>query len=193
MRSGSDSDPISTLVALFETKGALAYGERVSQLEHALQCAVLAERDGADDALVTAALLHDIGHLVHRDAGGAFAAGIDDRHELLGARYLQRWFIPAVVRPIALHVQAKRYRVACEPGYWNGLSEASRFSLQLQGGAMSFDELRHFGEQEGSLQALALRRWDDLGKLEGLRLAPLEHFIERARRCLKPPGFQTSS
>lgn len=192
--SACDSpDVIAGLVALFEAKGSLAYGECVTQLEHALQCAMLAERDGADDALVTAALLHDIGHMVHRDAETAFEAGIDDCHERLGARYLQRWFVPAVTQPIALHVEAKRYLVACEPGYWNALSEVSRRSLQLQGGAMSFDELRRFSEQEGAFQALALRRWDDQGKAEGLRLAPLEYFLERARRCLRPAPTQTSS
>ncbi len=116
MSADDTFDPITGLAILFKAKGSLAYGESVTQLEHAIQCAMLAERDGADDALVTAALLHDVGHMVHHDAGNAFEAGVDDRHERLGARFLQRWFVPAVTEPIALHVEAKRYLVAFEPG-----------------------------------------------------------------------------
>lgn len=185
MNVGVDPDAITVLVTLFEAKGALEYGEEVTQLEHALQCATLAERNGADDALVTAALLHDVGHMVHRDAQSTFEAGIDDCHERLGARYLQRWFVPAVTQPVALHVEAKRYLVTCDPDYWNTLSAVSRRSLQLQGGVMSAGEARDFSQQQGAIQAIALRRWDDQAKSVGLSSAPLEYFLERARRCLK--------
>ena len=54
---------VNYLLELLEKKGSdIQYGnEAVTQLEHALQCAELAEQHGKSDAFITAALLHDIG------------------------------------------------------------------------------------------------------------------------------------
>jgi phosphonate degradation associated HDIG domain protein len=174
---------VEAVQRLFAAHGTLAYGESVNQIEHALQCATLAEAEGAADTLVVAALLHDLGHMLHRDAASALRAGEDDRHERLGAETLDRWFGPAVAEPVSLHVRAKRYLCAREPGYLERLSPVSTRTLALQGGPMDgpeavrFEQLAHFEE------AVRLRRWDDAAKTRGLATAPLSHFMERVRGC----------
>ena len=109
---------IDRIERLFADRGAEEYhGEAVSQLEHALQAAAAGEREGAAPELIVAALLHDIGHLIHSHGEDAAERGIDDRHEELGQRFLQQHFGPAVTEPVRLHVAAKRYLCAVEPGY----------------------------------------------------------------------------
>src|SRR5215471_663892 len=137
--------PIEQIFERFDRHGGDDYGgERVRQLEHALQCAALAEAEGAAPALITAALLHDIGHLIHDLGNGPAARGIDDRHERLGGDYLARWFGDAVTLPVRLHVPAKRYLTATDPGYFATLSPGSVRSLELQGGPFSPAETAGF-------------------------------------------------
>ena len=107
---------------LTKTGGERYGGEAISQLQHALQCASLAEAADASPALISAALLHDIGHLVDRHSEGAAAAGIDRLHEKIGAGYLEKAFGPAVSIPVLLHVAAKRYLCAVDSRYFGGLS-----------------------------------------------------------------------
>ena len=108
--------PIEQICGCFDRHGGNDYGgERVRQLEHALQCAALAEAEGAEATLITAALLHDIGHLIHDLGDSPGARGIDDRHELRGREWLARWFGEAVTEPVRLHVNAKRYLTATRP------------------------------------------------------------------------------
>lgn len=165
---------VDDVVALYERWGHHRYDEAISQLDHGLQCAALALRDGATDELVVAALLHDVGHLLHLDAtGGGGPADEDLDHESVGARYLSGLFGPAVTAPIAAHVRAKRYLCRVDAGYLAGLSDGSRRSLALQGGPMSDDESRRFAAATGATDAVALRRWDDAGKVDGLEVAPL--------------------
>jgi phosphonate degradation associated HDIG domain protein len=162
---------------LFEERGAAAYhGEAVSQTEHALQTAWAAEKAGASAALVTAALLHDLGHLLHGLPEDCAEQGIDDRHEELAVRWLQRHFGADVTEPIRLHVQAKRYLCATDADYLNRLSPASVRSLKLQGDPMSADEAERFRQSPHAAAAIALRRWDDEAKVEGLQTPGLEHF-----------------
>src|SRR5579863_69395 len=106
------ADFLDEIGAAFARHGGDLYGERVTQLDHALQCAALAEAEGADEALIAAALLHDYGHLFEGRGDAAERDGRDLRHEAHGARALGRWFGPPVTRPIALHVAAKRYLCA---------------------------------------------------------------------------------
>ena len=164
---------IEDLLALYETEAAdRAYDERVSQLDHALQCADLARAAGAEDALVAAALLHDVGHLL--DSGTAHrGTAADDRHEATGARYLRERFGPAVTAPIALHVAAKRYLCGTEPGYLARLSEGSVHSLGLQGGPMTAEEAEAFRARPHWADAVQLRRWDDEAKVVGMTSTPL--------------------
>jgi phosphonate degradation associated HDIG domain protein len=160
----------------FAEHGADVYGERVTQLEHALQCAALAEAEGASDALIAAALLHDYGHLFEERGDAAEREGIDRRHEAFGARKLRRWFGPDVTRPIALHVAAKRYLCAAEPAYQAALSPASILSLRLQGGPYTAAQRRRFERAPFASDAIRLRRWDDAGKAEGARAPTLDHY-----------------
>jgi phosphonate degradation associated HDIG domain protein len=168
------------LADLFERKGSNAYlGEPVSQEEHALQAAWLAERDGASDALVVAALLHDIGHFLDDIPEDLAEQGIDGRHEAAGSSWLSRVFGPEVIDPVRLHVPAKRYLCATEPTYLAGLSPASRLSLQLQGGPFTSDEIRRFEAEPYHRAAVRLRRWDDAAKIPGLLVPGLDHYRDR--------------
>lgn len=173
---------IDRIFILFREKGQGAYfGEAVTETEHALQSAHLAERSGAAAELIVAALLHDIGHLLHGLPEDVAERGIDGRHEVGGAAWLQRHFGPAVVDPVRLHVAAKRYLCAVEPAYHVGLSEASQRSLQLQGGPMSPEEVRRFEQEPRFRAAVAVRRWDDGAKVPGLTVPDLDHY----RPCLE--------
>ncbi|WP_425396017.1 phosphonate degradation HD-domain oxygenase [Aeoliella sp.] len=170
---------------MFEKHGGSMYGgEAVTQQEHALQAAWLAEQQHSSDALVTAALLHDVGHLLHDLPDDAPDRGIDDQHEDLAAEWLQRHFPPEVVEPVRLHVESKRYLCATEPGYWEALSEPSRQSLELQGGAMNETECEQFRQGEHFEAALQLRRWDDEAKVAGLKTPAVAHFLEFVDRVV---------
>ena len=164
--------PIEQIEKLFRDQGDSQYGfEAVSQLEHALQAAMLAELEQSPPGLIAAALLHDIGHLLHNLPDDATEQGIDDRHEELGQR-----------------VDAKRFLCAVESDYEAGLSEPSRQSMALQGGVMTADEARHFKALEFGSDAARLRRWDDAAKVVGLATPPLSHFLQTVADCLAEPG-----
>jgi phosphonate degradation associated HDIG domain protein len=168
---------VDQLFALFLAKGQGAYfGEDVTETEHALQCVCLAERSGAGSELIAAALLHDVGHLLHGLAEDVAEQGLDARHEEGGAAWLARHFPTAVVAPVRLHVAAKRYLCAVEPDYLMGLSPASQLSLRLQGGSFTPDEVCRFEEEPWFREALLLRRWDDAAKVPGLAVPTLEHY-----------------
>ena len=170
------ADFIDEIFQAFAARGADSYGEHVTQLDHALQCAGLAEAEGADDQLVAAALLHDYGHLFEGRGDAAERDGRDAQHEAHGARALRRWFGPQVAGPVALHVAAKRYLCAAEPGYQDALSPASVLSLKLQGGPFTPAQCRRFERSRFAADAVRLRRWDDAGKAPGAPTAGLEHY-----------------
>lgn len=179
---------IETIRELFAQRGNSQYGhEAVSQLEHALQAAALAESDDASDALITASLLHDVGHLLHDLPDDAPDQGIDDRHEELAAVWLTDHFREAVSEPARLHVAAKRYLCATSGSYRQHLSPPSQLSLQLQGGPMSSDEVAAFRAHPWSNDAVRLRIWDDQAKVSDLRTPDLEYFLKYVQRCL-PAG-----
>jgi phosphonate degradation associated HDIG domain protein len=168
--------PVDKIFRAFAERGGEAYGEGVSQLDHALQCAWLAQGEGAGEPLIAAALLHDYGHLFEGRGQAAEREGRDARHEVHGARMLRRWFGPEVVGPVALHVAAKRYLCAAEPAYEDALSPASRLSLTLQGGRFTDAQSRRFERGRFSAEAVRLRRWDDAGKVAGRVPPGLEHY-----------------
>jgi phosphonate degradation associated HDIG domain protein len=165
------------ILQLMRERGASRYGhEAVSQIEHAIQAASLAVAEGASAAEIVAALLHDIGHLLHGLPDDAPDQGIDDRHEELAARWLQRRFGPEVVEPVRLHVAAKRYLCTVEPGYREQLSPPSLQSLALQGGPMTDAEAADFRAGPHASAAISLRRRDDAAKVPDLETLPLEAF-----------------
>lgn len=174
------------ILHLFETNGGSMYGgEAVTQLEHALQCAELARKHNASNELITASLLHDIGHLLHDLPDDASDNGIDDVHELLGEKYLTKHFKLGAVEPVKLHVQAKRYLCATEPGYLEKLSTPSKISLEFQGGVMDKDEVALFEKNEFYKEAVDLRRWDDLAKDPNLVSPSIETFTNAIELSLK--------
>ncbi len=130
---------------LFDTHGSMAYsGEPVTQLQHALQTACLAEEAGASRELIVAALLHDLGHLLNLRGETPTERGIDDLHQYYALPFLRAVFTDAVLEPIRLHVDAKRCLCAMDPAYHARLSADSVRSLQLQGGVFDADEARAF-------------------------------------------------
>src|ERR1700761_3441533 len=148
---------VDRLFDLFAERGQRHYGEGVNQLDHALQTAHHAKLDGASPALITAALLHDVGHLLQRLGEDAADRGLDDQHEKISAGYLAKAFGPEVTEPVLWHVEAKRYLAAFEPGYLELLSAASLRSLTLQGGPMTAAEAETFLQRPAAAAALRLR------------------------------------
>ena len=168
-------DQISALYALW---GSDHYDEELTQLDHAVQCAAHARGAGASPSLIAAALLHDIGHLLDLEGGGSVAMPLSPHHEEVGAAALTGLFPATVTAPISLHVRAKRYLAATEPGYIDALSQGSISSLARQGGPMEADEIRAFEGNPGFVDACSLRRWDDLGKVDGLVVEPFESYLD---------------
>ena len=159
----------------------------MTQLEHALQSACLAEQAGSDDELITACLLHDLGHLLNEHGGSGEASptlhGLDDVHQYAALPFLRGLFPDRVLGGIQLHVDAKRYLCATVPGYEAALSPDSVRSLKLQGGVFTAEQAAAFIARPGAADAVKLRRWDDLAKVEGAPTPPLAHYLARARRC----------
>jgi phosphonate degradation associated HDIG domain protein len=169
---------------LFARHGSAQYsGEPVSQLEHALQTAYLAEQSEASDELVTACLLHDLGHLLNEQGETPTLRGIDDTHQYFALPFLRGLFPDAVLDPIKLHVDAKRYLCRANEGYRARLSEDSKRSLELQGGVFDGEQAAAFLRQPGARDAVLLRQWDDLAKQADWQTPSLAHFMSRAARC----------
>lgn len=180
------STVIDFLDDLFARRGADAYlGEPVTMAAHMLQCAQHAEQAGAEAALVVAALLHDIGHFTSELPPDAYKDETDNRHEAFGARVLEPYFPPSVTEPIRLHVPAKRYLCAVDTRYVGCLSEASMLSLRLQGGPMNLAEVAEFETNPYHQAAVALRRWDDLGKLPGAATADFAYYRPLLARLVR--------
>ena len=162
---------------IFDTRGAQAYfGEEVSMTEHALQAAYFARQEAAPAALVIAALLHDIGHLLAVVPDDIADWTSDVRHEELGSRWLAQRFRPEVSEPVRLHVPAKRYLCATDVRYFARLSSASVHTLKLQGGPMTPQEIAAFENEPYSRHAVRVRQWDDQGKVAGLTTPALEDY-----------------
>ncbi|MDE0401117.1 MAG: HD family phosphohydrolase [Candidatus Poribacteria bacterium] len=185
MKNGTAEQKVDALFNYMEAQGQSFYDEVVTQLEHALQCAALAQQNDAGPTLITSALLHDLGHFIldEHNADKAFLA-TDLNHEEIGARYLEPFFPEAITTPIRLHVPAKRYLCTTDASYHDGLSEASKRSLKVQGGVMSNEEREAFEQIPHFRDALTLRRWDDLAKVKGLEIAGLETYRNIVQQCL---------
>jgi phosphonate degradation associated HDIG domain protein len=175
-------DKIDTLLELFATRGANQYGrEAVTQAAHALQAAAIAESEGASPALIAAALLHDVGHLIHKLDPETAGWDRDDYHENIGSGFLNKLFGPAVVEPVRLHVPAKRYLCAVEPAYFGILSPASIRSLELQGGEMAEAEAVAFRNKPFAFDAVRVRKWDDRAKIPGAATKQVTDYADLLR------------
>lgn len=172
-----------TIITLFAEHGGDLYGgEAITQERHGLQCAQLAEDEGAPPHLVVAALLHDIGHLLHDEFEAAQARGEDRFHENLGSAFLSQWFGPEVTEPVRLHVASKKYLCATRPDYHDDLSPASVHTLRIQGGPMTKDEAAEFEQNPHFEDAVRVRLWDDAGKDPDKETRDLAHFLSYADR-----------
>lgn len=181
--------PIEEVCRLFQARGDSQYGgEAVTQLEHSLQAATFAEQEGADPSLISAALLHDVGHLLHDLPEDAPDHEIDDRHEALAAQWLAQHFGPDVCGPVGMHVSAKRYLCTADPAYLSQLSAPSLLSLRLQGGPMSAAEAKEFESSAHFKAAVRLRRWDEAAKVVGLATPDLQHFTGYLQQALRKPA-----
>lgn len=186
MSSVRSASAIIPVIELLQEGGARRYGgEAVSQLEHALQCAHLAQTEKAQDELVAAALLHDLGHLLHELGEDAAQRGVDDRHQFRAMPMLRQLFGNGVTEPIRMHVDAKRYLCCADPEYQQALSPASQLSLELQGGAFTPEEARRFILTPYGRDAARLRTWDDHAKTPGKSTPDLAQFEKILVRCLK--------
>ena len=175
---------IDEISGWFNARGDRMYGEAVTERAHALQCAEAARQRGASEALTIACLLHDIGHLMHDRGEDIAEQGVDMRHEIIGEKYLRKFFPEEVSRPVGLHVEAKRYLCTVEEGYFDGLSDASKLSLELQGGVMTNQERAEFEADPFHGDAILLRRCDEEGKLIESTPPALESFYPMIRRLL---------
>jgi predicted HD phosphohydrolase len=175
---------LDAVIDLYTTWAGHRYDEEVSQLDHARQTAALAAAAGSAEPLIAAALLHDIGHLLHlADIGDdAVQMSVDLEHERVGAGYLSVIFPLSVTAPIALHVEAKRYRCALDPTETERLSAGSQRSLLRQGGPMTPDQVARFEAAPHHVDAVVLRGWDDAGKVVGLDIAPFESYLPLLQR-----------
>ena len=174
------SDIVERLAGLFADQGGELYGgEAVTQLEHALQAAQLAEQEDSPSHEIVSALLHDVGHLIHDLGDDCAERGIDDIHERAGSDWLETeaGFHSAVTQPVKLHVPAKRFLCAVDADYHASLSEASQLSLSLQGGPFTGDQVAAFRKTPYSESAVRLRTWDDKAKTPGLPTPSLQHFL----------------
>lgn len=181
----SHDDVLDQIFRLFRERGDSMYaGEPVSQTGHALQAAFLAEKENSSSALLVAALLHDIGHLLSPHPEDYAESGIDDQHEKLGAKFLTTNFGGDVVEPVRLHVPAKRYLCAVDSPYMQNLSPASQLSLKLQDGPFTAEEVKEFEALPYSQDAIRLRSWDDAAKVENLIVPELFHYQPHLLACL---------
>ncbi len=167
---------VDDILELFDRWGGERYDENVPQLDHALQTAAHAAAAGASDALVAAALLHDVGTIL------MLSGEPRGKHERTGPAYLTPLFSEHVTDPIALHVLAKRYLCAVEPTYVSILSAGSVRSLERQGGPMAGEDVTTFEAMPRWRDAVALRRWDDAGKIEGAAVPGLSTYEPLLRR-----------
>ena len=199
---------------LYKIAGGKTYiGEHINQVQHGAQAAMLAEEEGYPKSVILAAFLHDVGHITHAGYGDTkgrktrlrFTHDLTERavalpenqqmkefgrvkHEEIGANFLRSYFFPHITCDlVAGHVQAKRYKVTTDEAYYDTLSEASKQTLEFQGGRMSNDELNTFWNDPLWETHLKMREWDDQAKstvpallAEIEEMDPIEAYYEMA-------------
>lgn len=180
------SNIVEFIADIFERRGAESYlGEPVTMSEHMLQGAVLAEKEGAPEELVAAALLHDIGHYTSEFGPYSPEDTQDNYHEESGAKVLAPFFPPVIAECVRLHVPAKRYLCATDKGYHDRLSEASKHTLSLQGGPMTAEEVKAFESNPYYREAVRVRIWDDEGKQPGMVTPAFRHYVPLLKRVVE--------
>jgi phosphonate degradation associated HDIG domain protein len=189
------SEIIDEVFELYAKFGNADYiGEPVSQMEHMSQSAQLAINEGFDDEVVLAAFFHDIGHICVMNSleGSDHVADSSmggygmKSHERIGADYLRLCGFPErVARLVESHVQAKRYLTYRYPEYFKHLSEASRKTLEYQGGVMSKTEAVAFESDPLFETSILMRKWDELAKEINIPVLDLQILRRKALSMLE--------
>ena len=168
---------VNEIINNFKINKELYIGEKVTISEHMIQTAMLAEKNNSSKALVCACLLHDYGHFIVDDPDLLVSKSLDGKHEDLGYEFLKKHFTSDVIEPIKLHVDAKRY-LCRNKSYYENLSEASKISLDLQGGLMNDEEAEKFSLLRYFKEAVKVREYDDDGKVPDIKMKKIEDYQE---------------
>ncbi len=166
---------IDQIITNYSNNKSLYIGERVTMSEHMIQTAMLAEKTNCSSNLVCSSLLHDYGHFILENPDDLIAKNEDGKHEDVGCSFLEKYFIEDVLGPIKYHVKAKKY-LAREKKYYELLSEASKISLKLQGGAMSKEEAKKFERNKFFENSIKLRKFDEMAKKSGLKIKSINEY-----------------
>lgn len=176
---------VGFLADIFERRGGEEYlGEPVTMAEHMLQGAHLAEQAGESETIITAALLHDIGHFTSEFGMFSMDDTHDRHHEEAGASVLAGFFPSVVIDCVRHHVAAKRYLCAVDPDYFGKLSDASVHSLNLQGGPMESGEVEAFERNPNLADIVKVRHFDDAGKRPDMEIPGFSHYAPMVQRVV---------
>ena len=160
---------IDKIISNFINNKSLYIGEKVTISEHMIQTAMIAENTKSSNSLVCSCLLHDYGHFILENPDELVRKKIDGKHEDIGYEYLKKFFKKEVVEPIKYHVLAKRY-LAKEKKYFNSLSNASKISLNLQGGTLNKKESKEFEKKDFFKNSIKLRKFDEVAKRKDIKI-----------------------
>ena len=166
---------IDQIISNYSNNKSLYIGEKVTMTEHMIQTAMLAEKTNCSSNLICSSLLHDYGHFILENPDNLIAKNKDGKHEDVGCKFLEKYFIEDVLGPIKYHVKAKKY-LARKEKYYRLLSEASRISLKLQGGIMSNDEAIKFEKNKFFESSIKLRKFDEIAKKSGLKIKSIKEY-----------------
>ena len=166
---------IEKIISNFSNNNSLYIGEKLTMSEHMIQSAMLAEKSKCDDDLICSCLLHDYGHFLIDNPDELVKNKLDGGHELIGYEYLKKFFKEDVVEPIKYHVKAKRY-LARNKKYYNHLSDASKISLELQGGILNKKECRKFETNKFFKDSIKLRKFDELAKKTNVKMKTINQY-----------------
>ena len=166
---------IDQIISSYLNNKSLYIGEKVTITEHMIQTAMLAEKTNCSSSLICSSLLHDYGHFILENPDDLVNKKKDGKHEDVGYEFLKKYFVKDVVKPIKHHVKAKRY-LARDEKYYQLLSEASKVSLELQGGIMNDKESKEFESNEFFESSIKLRKFDEGAKKIGLKIKSINEY-----------------
>ena len=166
---------IDQVISSYSNNKSLYIGEKVTITEHMIQTAMLAEKNNCSSSLICSSLLHDYGHFILENPDDLVNKKKDGKHEDVGYKFLKKYFVKDVVKPIKHHVMAKRY-LARDENYYRSLSEASKVSLKLQGGIMNDKEAKEFEINEFFESSIKLRKFDEGAKKAGLKIKSINEY-----------------
>ncbi len=166
---------VNQIISNYLNNKSLYIGEKVTMSEHMIQTAMLAEKNSCSTNLICSSLLHDYGHFILENPDDLVVKNKDGKHEDVGYEFLKKYFVKDVIGPIKYHVKAKKY-LAKDETYYKLLSEASKISLELQGGVMSNVEAKKFESNKFFENSIKLRKFDEIAKESGLKIKSINEY-----------------